>query len=256
MIGKLGSDEKVHWEQHLPELLQAYNSTRSAVTGYLPHYLMFGRCPHLPVDVYFLTQGAHVHFHCVPAYVEEVRRHFKEAYIEAHLQTNSEVDRQKQYYDGVTSTVQLMLGDLVLVKLDAFQDRWSKAEYVIVCQVADGVPMYEVRGDGGNLKVTHCNRLLLVTPVKEDATPLGGSESISDEGTAQSALAELIPLEWRSETPESEMDEVLTQCLTSHVPLGWIDGILWPLPSVALRPTLQELGSGEGTSSFSDEDVH
>ena len=35
MIGKLSCDKKAQWEQHLPELLQAYNSTRSVVTGYL-----------------------------------------------------------------------------------------------------------------------------------------------------------------------------------------------------------------------------
>ena len=29
MIGKLSHDKKAQWEQHLPELLQAYNSTRS-----------------------------------------------------------------------------------------------------------------------------------------------------------------------------------------------------------------------------------
>ena len=55
---------------------------------------------------------------------------------------------------------------------------------------------------------------------------------------------------------QSEVDEALTQCLTSCIPLGWIDGILQPLPLVALQSTLQELGSDEGTSSFSDEDVH
>ena len=99
MIGKLASDKKVQWEQHLPELLQAYNSTRSAITGYSPHYLMFGRHPCLPVDFYFPTKGAHVCSCHVPAHVEEVRKHFKEAYTEAHLQTNSEVDWQKGYYD-------------------------------------------------------------------------------------------------------------------------------------------------------------
>ena len=83
-------------------------------------------------------------------YIEEVRRHFKEAYAEVHLQTNSKVDRQKWCYDRVTGTMQLMPGDLVLMKLDAFQgkrkvkDRWSEAEYVVVCQVADVVPMYKV----------------------------------------------------------------------------------------------------------------
>ena len=49
-----------------------------------------------------------------------------------------------------------------------------------------------------------------MSPAKEDATPLGGSKSVSDEGTAWSTLAELTPLEWKSEMPESEVDEVLT----------------------------------------------
>ena len=120
MIGKLATDKKAQWEQHLPELLQAYNSTRSAVTGYSPHYLMFGICPHLPVDFYFPTMGAHVCSCSVLAYVKEVRKCFKEAYAEAHLQTNSEADWEKWYYDRATSTVQLMPGDMVLMKLDAF----------------------------------------------------------------------------------------------------------------------------------------
>ena len=59
MIGKLSRDKKAQWEQHLPELLQAYNSTRSVVTGYSPHYLMFGRHPRLPVDYYFLMVSAY-----------------------------------------------------------------------------------------------------------------------------------------------------------------------------------------------------
>ena len=135
MIGKLASDKKAQWEQHLPELLQAYNSMRSVVTGYSPHYLMFRRHPHFPMDFYFPTKGTHVHSHRVPTYVEEVKKCFKEAYTEMHLQTNSKVDWHKQFYDKVTSTVQLMLGDVVLMKLDAFQgkrkakDRWSEAEY-------------------------------------------------------------------------------------------------------------------------------
>ena len=66
MVGKLASDKIAQWEQHLPELLWAYNSTRSVVTGYSPHYLMFGRCPCLPVDFYFTTKSAHVCYHRVP----------------------------------------------------------------------------------------------------------------------------------------------------------------------------------------------
>ena len=197
MIGKLASDKKAQWKQHLPGLLQTYNSMRSAVTGYSPHYLMFRRCPHLPMDFYFPTKGAHVRSHWAPAYIEDVRKNFKEAYTEAHLQTNSEVDQQKWYYDKATSTMQLTLVDVVLKKLDTFQgkkkakDRWSEAEYVVIRQVANDEPTYEARDDSRNIKVTHCNRLFLVAPTKEDATPLGGSESVSDEGAAQ-------PAQWSS----------------------------------------------------------
>ena len=99
IIGKLSHDKKAQWEQHLPELLQAYNSTRSVVTSYSPHYLMFGRHPCLPVDYHFLTVSAYEHSHHVPAYVTEVRRCFKEAYTKAHLQTNCEAEKQKHYYD-------------------------------------------------------------------------------------------------------------------------------------------------------------
>ena len=74
MIGKLARDKKAQWEQHLPELLQAYNSTRSVVTSYLPQYLMFGRRPHIPVDYYFLTVSTFEHSHRMLAYVMEVRR--------------------------------------------------------------------------------------------------------------------------------------------------------------------------------------
>ena len=123
MIGKLAHDKKAQWEQHLPELLQAYNSTRSAVTDYSQHYLMFGRCFRLLVDYYFPMVSAFKGSRCVPTYVTEVRRWFKEAYAEAHILTNCEAKKQKQYYDKTMSTVQLVPGDVVLMKNDAYQGK-------------------------------------------------------------------------------------------------------------------------------------
>ena len=182
MIHKLASDKKAQWEQHLPELFQGYNSTRSAVTSYSPHYLMFGRHPHLPVDFYFPTKGAYVHSCCILVCVEEVRKPFKEAYTKPHLQTNSETEQQKWYYDRATSTVQLMPGDIILMKLDVFQgkrkakDRWSEVEYVVTHQVANDMFTNKMKDDGGNIKVTHHNRLFLVDPVGDTTMPLGGKQ--------------------------------------------------------------------------------
>ena len=198
----------------------------------------------------------------VPTYVEEVRKCFKEAYTEAHLQTNNKADWQKWYYDRATSTMQLMLGDVILMKLDTFQgkrkakDRWSEVEYMVTCQVTNDVPVYKVGDDGRNVKVTHCNRLFLVAPIRDVAMSLGESESASYVGAAQSTLVELTPLKWKGETSESDVEGVLTWHLTSCVPLGWVDGVLWLLPSVVLRPTVCRLSSGEGTSSFRNEDIH
>ena len=92
MIGKLVADKKAQWEQHLPELLQVYNSMWSLVTGYSLHWLMFGKHPHLPLDFYFPTMGAHVHPCQVPTCGEKVRKHFKETYTEVQHQSNCEVN--------------------------------------------------------------------------------------------------------------------------------------------------------------------
>ena len=132
----------------------------------------------------------------MPTYVTEVRRRFKEAYAEAHLQTNCKAEKQKRYYDRATSTTQLVPGDVVLMKNDAYQgkqkvrDQWSETEYVVVCQVTDGVPAYEVKDEAGNVKTVHYNWLFLVAIPMEAVTPLGVGMSISEENIAQSTLAE------------------------------------------------------------------
>ena len=259
MIGKLSHDKKAQWEQHLPELLQAYNSTQSAVTSYLPHYLMFGRHLNLPVDYYFLTVSAYEHSRPMPAYVTEVQRCFKEA----HLQTNCDAKKQKHYYDRATSTAQLVPGDVVLMKNDMFQgkqkvkDRWSETEYVVVHQVADGIPAYEVKDEAGSVKTVHCNRLFLVAALKEAVTPLGAGASISKEDIVWSTQAEHTLLQVESDSPEGSVDGADTLSPTSRVPLGWAGGVLWPLPSVAPRPTMwRGIGAGDRVESLSDEDVH
>ena len=225
MIGKLLCDKKAQWEQHLPELLEAYNSTQSAVTSYSLHYLMFGRHPRLPVDYYFPMVSAFEHSHCVPAYVTQVRRCFKEAYAEAHLQTNCKAKKQKHYYDRATSTAQLVPGNMVLMKNDAYQgkrkvkDRWSETEYVVVHQVTDGIPAYEVKDEAGNVKIIHHNWLFLVAATIEGITPLGAGASISEENIVQSTCAEHTLLGVENDLPEGSVDGADTLSPASRVPL-------------------------------------
>ena len=81
---------------------------------------------------------------------------------------------------------------------------------MVVHQVTEDIPTYEVRDDSGNVKTVHRNQLFLVATLRGDVTPLGGSKSTSDKGATQSALVELTPLEWKSEVSEGTLDKALT----------------------------------------------
>ena len=123
-------------------------------------------------------------------YVTQVRRCFKEAYAEVHLQMNCEARKQKRYYDTTTSTMQLVPGDVVLMKSNAYQrkqkvkDWWSETEYVVVHQVADGVPTYKVKDEADSVMTVHHNQLFLVATPVDEVMPLGVGIPLSEEITA------------------------------------------------------------------------
>ena len=92
MIGKLSRDKKLDWPKHLPELVHAYNSMRSAITGYSQHYLMYRCQPHLPVNFYYaMIRGKKKH-QCVDYYTAKLCEWLWEAFEEAQVQSISEVE--------------------------------------------------------------------------------------------------------------------------------------------------------------------
>ena len=137
------------------------------------------------------------------------------------------------------------------------KDQWSETEYVVVHQVTDGIPTYEVKDEVGNVKSIHHNWLFLVAAPKEAITPLGAGVPISGENVVQSTHVEHTSLEVENDSPEGSVDGADTLSPSSRVPLGWVGGVLWLLPSVAPRPTMwRGLGAGDGAESPSDEEVH
>ena len=137
-------DQKADWPKHLPELMHAYNSMRSAITRYSLHYLMFGHQPCLPIDFYFpMIRGTTKH-QCVDHYIAKLCEWLWEAFKES----TSGPERQMWYYSRKANAILLEPGDLILAKADAYRGRrkvkdwWEEELYEVEHQVVEGIPFY------------------------------------------------------------------------------------------------------------------
>ena len=150
MIGKLEEDKKACWSEHLPELLMAYNATCSAVTGYSPYYLLFGRRPRIPVDYLVPTLCDSPHQTKMEVSVAAMQRRLKEAFTVVRRLTSEDAAKQCRYYDQKAGAVALQPGDVVMVRTDGFmgkrkvKDRWEDGGFVVESQLEDW-PVYKVR---------------------------------------------------------------------------------------------------------------
>ena len=120
MIGKLEEDKKACWSEHLPELLLAYNTTHSTVTGYSPYYLLFGRRPRIPVDYLFPTLCDLPHQTKMEVSVVAMQKRLKEAFAVPRYLTSEEAAKQCRYYDCKAGAVALQPGDVAMVHTNGF----------------------------------------------------------------------------------------------------------------------------------------
>ena len=182
MIGKLEQDKKACWSEHLPEMLAAYNGTRSAVTGYSPYFLLFGRKARMPVDCLFPTLCDSPHQTKMEVSVAAMQKKLKEAFVVARHLTSQEAARQRCYYNRRVGAVALQPGDVVMVHADGFmgkrkvKDQWEDGDFVVESQLEDW-PVYKVWCPNSDMKqkpkyhILHRNCLLLVTNEDDSVVP-------------------------------------------------------------------------------------
>ena len=199
MIGKLEEDKKACWSEHLPELLMAYNATCSAVTGYSPYYLLFGRRPRIPVDYLFPTLRDSPHQTKMEVSVAAMQKRLKEAFAVARCLTSKEAAKQCRYYDRKAGAVALQPGDIVMVCTDGFvgkrkvKDRWEDGGFIVESQLEDW-PVYKVKCLTSDAQqkpkyhIHHQNCLLLVT--NEDASDIPGQAQAKMTPTVLNATPE------------------------------------------------------------------
>ena len=199
MIGKLEDDRKACWSEYLPELLLAYIATCSAVTGYSPYYLLFGRRPRIPVDYLFPTLHDSPHQPKMEVSIVAMQKRLKEAFTVARCLTSEEVARQCRYYDCKAGAVALQPGNVVMVHTNGFvgkqkvKDQWEDGGFIVECQLEDW-PVYKVKcltfDDRQKPKywILHWNCLLLIT--NEDASDIPGQTQAKATPTVLNATPE------------------------------------------------------------------
>ena len=112
----------------------------------------------------------------VDVYVVSVRDQLRSTLQEVQAQSTAEACQQKWYYDRKIGAVNLKPGDLILVKVDAWEgkrkikDRWDEETLEVSQQIMADVPSYEVMNQHGWSRVLHQNWLLLI--ISEVGVPL------------------------------------------------------------------------------------
>ena len=139
------------WTDKVGTLVHTYNSTKSAITGFSPHYLTFGREPKLPLDVTFGLLNPDMEAVIHAKYVKQLQNRLKWSYGVAQLKNKKEAARQKKYYDLKVRCTPLQVGDLVIPRQKSFrgksklQDRWDSTLYEVIEIPYPDMPVFKIR---------------------------------------------------------------------------------------------------------------
>ncbi|KAL1249455.1 hypothetical protein QQF64_020460 [Cirrhinus molitorella] len=154
---------------HFTRFAQAYATTsKSEVTGFSPFYLLYGRSPRLPIDMLFGLNSEAPNCN-QKEYVEKWKHGMEEAYRIARECVQKSADRSKKNFDKKVRSTTLQPGDRVLVKNltprggpGKIRNFWEDSIHVVVRQMSDELPIYEVKPEKGKgrSRVLHRNLLM------------------------------------------------------------------------------------------------
>ena len=84
MLGTLSPEQKSDWKNSIGALVHTHNCTRNSATGFSPYFHMYGRQPHLPIDVTLGLAPNLVTMSTFTKYMQKVREHIRWAHRKAN----------------------------------------------------------------------------------------------------------------------------------------------------------------------------
>ena len=111
MLATVVNDFGGEWEDHLPRVCFAYNTSQQESTGFTPFYLMFGRQARIPLDLMYQTPVTEARN--TSQYVWTLRKSLQDAYALVRDNLHAASFRQKELYDEKIHGKPYNVGDLV-----------------------------------------------------------------------------------------------------------------------------------------------
>ena len=202
------------------------NATQSAVTGYSPHYLMFGQGPRLLVNFVFPTIGSNeapmkeASARNVDVYVASVRDQLRSTLQEAQAQSTAEECQQKTVLWQKNRCHEFEAWMDAWKGKRKIEDRWDEETWEVSWQIAADVPSYKVMNQHGWSWVLHRNQLLLI--VSEVGIPLCmGNCHTWDRCTSPTPHKTTSLGGDEERMPQENIGKAVTWWPTSNASLGW-----------------------------------
>ena len=189
MLGTLDPSRKQDWKSEVAPLIHAYNCTRHETTGHSPYSLMFGRQPRLAIDAVLGLAGTEIEDKDYGQYITDLRSRLRKSYELVSAKSKISQKRQKHNYDKRVRGAVVEPGDLVLVKVVAFDgkhkiaDRWENDTYAVLSQPNPGIPVYVVQREdkGGPKRTLHRNLLLPINSLPLDSGTTNDRNTVMDQ---------------------------------------------------------------------------
>lgn len=160
LIRTLEQEQRERWPQYVGDVVWAYNQTVHRATGYTPHFLMFGRCGRLPVDLLLETP-------------ESITSRTPDEWVQDHWHRLAQakqivLGRHQDLADNSSvNLLPLKPGDRVLVcnprhiRGSKLEPKWEPCPYRVEKQPFPGRPVYDVVSEKPNGLCKRLHRNLL-----------------------------------------------------------------------------------------------
>lgn len=200
LLRTLGTEQKKRWPEYILELTQMYNCTPHTSTGFSPFYLMYGREPRLPLDLFLGEKDQEWRAVMPTQWLAEHLERLRVAHDKAGERLKSQAAKRKERQDKGRTTPDLKTGDLVITRQhirgrNKIQDFWGQRVYVVTrVPGPEGGPFVITPQDGigEEKRVTRTEIRQYFPPLT--AQPLGTPEKCDVE--EESVPTKTTYLEW------------------------------------------------------------